>query len=123
MTKHIERFAEYLKTSDALLEQASKEEISDAARVLAFHLGHYRTRYCDIPTTESLHLLTTETITDEIAVTLVSGLEALIGVLKALRTSVGPNRIQPSTRHYSKPSISSIGSRGSTPEKKISFAA
>ena len=123
MNEEVEQFSRYLAASDALLEQASKEEIADTARVLAFHLAHYRTRYGDLPTTESLHLLTTETITDEIAVTLVSGLEALIGVLKALRTSVEPNRIQPSTRHYSKPSISSIGSRGSTPEKKISFAA
>jgi len=52
-------------------------------KTLASHLGHYRTRYGDIPTTQSLHLLTTETITDEIAVTPVSGLEALIEVLKA----------------------------------------
>ena len=84
MNDNVERFAEYLKTSDALLEQASKEEIADTARVLAFHLGHYRTRYGDIPTTESLHLLSIDTITDEVAVPLVSGLEALIEVLKAM---------------------------------------
>ena len=70
-----------LETLDILLEQASKEKIADIARVLAFHLGHYRTRYGDIPTTESLHLLTIEEITPEMAVTLVSGLEALIEVL------------------------------------------
>ena len=74
MHKRIERFAEYLKASDALLEQASKEEVADTARVLAFHLGHYRTRYGDIPTTESLHLLTIDKIADEMAVPLVSGL-------------------------------------------------
>ncbi len=89
MTDDIQRFAAYLKSSDALIEQASKEEIANTARVLAFHLGHYRTRYGDIPTTESLHLLTIDTITDEMAVTLVSGLEALIEVLKAMGSPEG----------------------------------
>jgi len=89
MHKRIERFAEYLKVSDALLEQATKDEIADTARVLAFHLGHYRTRYGDIPTTESLHLLTIDKITPEMAVPLVSGLEAKIEVLKAMQSSEG----------------------------------
>ena len=89
MSKNIQRFAEYLNTSDLLLEKASKEEVADAVRVLAFHLGHYRIRYGDLPTTESLHLLTTEKITDEMAVTLVSGLEALIEVLKAMGSPEG----------------------------------
>ena len=89
MTERVERFVEYLKTSDTLLEHASKEEIADTARVLAFHLGHYRTRYGDIPTTESLHLLTIDKITPEMAVTLVSGLEALIEVLKAMGAPEG----------------------------------
>jgi len=57
---------------------------ADAARMLAFKLGRYRTRYGDLPTTESLHLLTIEKLTDEMAVTLVSGLEALIDVLTTM---------------------------------------
>jgi hypothetical protein len=44
--------------------------------------GPDRERYKISP--ESLQLLTTETITDEMAVALVSGLEALIEVLKAM---------------------------------------
>ena len=83
MKDEIKRFTTYLIASDTLLNQASKEEIADGARVLAFHLGHYRTRYGDVPTTETLHLQTTEKITDEMAVTLVSGVEALTEVLKA----------------------------------------
>ena len=86
MTKDIERFAAYLKTADILLEQASKEEIANVARVLAFHLGHYRTRFGDLPTTASLDQLTAEKITDEMAVPLASGFEALVKVLKAMGT-------------------------------------
>jgi hypothetical protein len=89
LPRNIKRFARYLKTSDLLLEQASKEEIPDTARVLAFHLGHYRTRFGDIPTTESLHLLTVEKITDETSVPLVTGLEAFIEVLKAMGSLEG----------------------------------
>ena len=84
MTKDIERFADYLKTADFLLEQATKEDIANVARVLAFHLGHYRTRYGDLPTTASLHQITAENMTDEMAVPLASGLEALVKVLKAM---------------------------------------
>ena len=89
MTKDIERFAAYLKTADILLEQAKKEEIANVARVLAFHLGHYRTRFGDIPTTASLDQLSVDKITDEMAVPLASGFEALVEVLKALGTPEG----------------------------------
>ena len=84
MTKDIERFAAYLKTADILLEQASKEDIANVARVLAYHLGHYRTRFGDLPTTASLDQLTAEKITDEMAVPLASGFEALVKVLNAM---------------------------------------
>ncbi len=89
MTKDIERFAAYLKTADILLKQATKKEIANVARVLAFHLGHYRTRFGDLPTTASLDQISAEKITDEIAVPLASGFEALIEVLKALSTPEG----------------------------------
>ena len=53
------------------------------------HLGHYGTRYGDIPTTESLHLQTIEKVNPEMAVALVSGLEASIEVLKAIKAPEG----------------------------------
>ena len=89
MTEDIEQFAAYLKTADILLEQATKEEIANVTRVLAFHLGHYRTRYGDLPTTASLDQLSAEKITDEMAAPLASGFEALIKVLKAMGTQEG----------------------------------
>ena len=84
MNEDFQKFVTYLGVSDTLIEQANKEELANVARVLAFHLGHYRTRYGDIPTTESPELLSIDKITDEMAVTLASGLEALVEVLKAL---------------------------------------
>ena len=67
----------------------SNEEIADNARALAFHLRHYRIRHGDLPTTESLHPLTTEKITAGMVVTLVSGLEALIKLFKAMGSPIG----------------------------------
>ena len=99
MTKDIEQFAAYLKTADTLLKQATKEEVADVARVLVFHLGHYRTRFGDLPTTASLDQLTVENITDEMAVPLASGLEALIEVLKAMGAPEGGTSSFTLTRH------------------------
>ena len=56
---------------------------------VGLHVGHYRTRYGDIPTTESLESLSIDKITDEMAVPLASGFEALVKVLKALGTPEG----------------------------------
>ena len=42
MSQEFERFAAYLKVSDRLIEDASKEEIAEVARVLALHLAHYQ---------------------------------------------------------------------------------
>ncbi len=78
MTEDFMKFTTYLAASDKLIEQATKEKVADVARVLAFHVGDYRTRYGDLPISESLNLLSTEKITDEMAVTLASVLEALV---------------------------------------------
>ncbi len=44
MNEDFQRFVADLQASDALLEQASKEELAEVTRVLALHLGHYWTR-------------------------------------------------------------------------------
>jgi hypothetical protein len=89
MTEAIQKFAILLAASDALLEQATKEEIAEVARVLALHVGHYRTRFGDVPIEQSLDLFNAEQVTDETARTLVSGYESLIDVLKALGAPQG----------------------------------
>ncbi len=84
MTNDFQDFVTYLGVSDALLEQASKEEIAEVTRVLALHLGHYRTRYGDVPIEESIELLKTEKVTDDMARVLASGFGALVEVLKVM---------------------------------------
>jgi hypothetical protein len=50
------------------------------------HLGHYQTRYGDVSIEESLQMLRTEKVSDEMAKTLADGFGVLVEVLKALGT-------------------------------------
>lgn len=86
MSEDFERFAVYLKVADTMIEQASKEDIADTARVLALHLAHYRAKHGEIPLKKSFELLLTETLNDEQAGELADGFEVLIAVMKTLAT-------------------------------------
>ena len=88
MSQDFERFATYLKVSDRLIEDATKEEIAETARVLALHLAHYQTKYEPIPVQDSLKLMLTETIDDSQAAALADGFEVLIEVIRAVATPV-----------------------------------
>ena len=89
MSQEFERFATYLKVSDRLIDDATKEQIGEVARVLALHLAHYQTKYDAIPVQESLKLMLTETIDDSQAGALADGFEVLIEVIRAVATPVG----------------------------------
>ena len=85
MNEDFQKFVAYLQASDALLEQATKKEIAEVTRVLALHVGHYRTRYGDVPIEESIELLAAEKVPDEMARVLASWFGALVEMLKAMR--------------------------------------
>ena len=89
MTNDFQNFVTYLGVSDTLIEQASKEELAEVARVLALHVAHYRQRYGDVSIEESLEMLRTEKVSNEMAKTLADGFGVLVEVLKALATPKG----------------------------------
>ena len=90
MSPEVERFLACLKISDELVQQASKDELADLARVLALNIAQYRTQFGDIPVGESLKLLVdTQTLGDDQAKALADGFEVLITVMKALATPSG----------------------------------
>ncbi len=84
MTDDFQKFVAYVGVSDTLIEQATKEEIAEVARVLALHVAHYRARYGDVSIEESLEMLRAEKISDEQAKVLANGFGVLVEVLKAL---------------------------------------
>ena len=73
MDEDLQNFVTYLGVSDTLIEQASKEEVAEVARVLALHVAHYRQRYGDVSIEESLQVLRTLKISDEMAKVLADG--------------------------------------------------
>ena len=90
MSPEVERFLACLKISDELVQQASKDELADLARVLALNIAQYRTQFGDIPVGESLKLLLdTQTLGDDQAKALADGSEVLITVMKSLATPSG----------------------------------
>ena len=89
MNEDLQKFVTYLGVSDTLIEQASKEEIAEVARVLALHVAHYRQRFGDVPIEESLEMLRTERVSDEQAKVLADGFGVLVEVLKSLGAPEG----------------------------------
>jgi len=88
-------FLQYLKLSDDLIEHSSKDLIAETARVLALMVAGYQAKFGEIPVEESLRLLRVETLNDEDAAMLASGLETLVGVLGALREEVSDDTAGP----------------------------
>jgi hypothetical protein len=68
---------------DALIWQASKEELAEVGRVLALKVGHCRIRFKGVPISKSLELLTIENVADDMATTSASSCETSVKVLKA----------------------------------------
>ena len=89
MSKEFERFAAYLTIADKMIEQASKEDVAETARILALHLAHYQAKHGEIPLRNSFDLLLRETLTDEQAGELADGFGVLIAVMKTLSTPAG----------------------------------
>ena len=89
MSQEFERFATYLKVSDRLIEDATKEDIAEVARVLALHLAHYRAAHGEIPLAKTFDLLTRETLDDQQPGELADGFGVLIKVMQTLATPEG----------------------------------
>lgn len=50
-------FEQYYKLSDTLMEQATKEQLAESARLLALNMAHYQIRHGDIPLGETLAMV------------------------------------------------------------------
>jgi hypothetical protein len=76
----------YLAASDALIKQATKEEVAEVERALALHVAHYRQRFGDVSIEDFLEMPRTERVNDEQAKEFADGLGALVEVLNASGT-------------------------------------
>lgn len=88
----LSRFTEHYKLADLLIDQASKAQLAECARLLALNLAHYQGLYGEIPLSDTLALLDATEPNDEQALLLTDGVEVLIGVLGSVLSGLGEEK-------------------------------
>jgi hypothetical protein len=82
-------FQQYYRLADILIEQASKEQLTECARLLALNLAHYQGRFGEIPLEDTLAILDTTEPNNEQEVLLRDGMEILVGLLGNVLSGLG----------------------------------
>ena len=76
-----DEFRHYILTADALLEQATREQLIAALKMLSLNLGFLAQRHGDVPQADLVRMTTAETLTDETRALVIAGMGNLIGIL------------------------------------------
>lgn len=84
MSDSIARFAEFLKLSDDFLARAERDDLKECARILAVQFAHYRAKFGELPMSETMDVLASETMNDDQAKWIGDGLDLVVGVLGVL---------------------------------------
>ena len=74
-------FEHYCNLAESLIEQSTKEQIAECARVLALNLAHHQSIHGEVPLEETLALLDASEPNEAQLQLLTGGMENLIGVL------------------------------------------
>jgi len=85
-------FQQYYKLADMLIEQASKEQLAECARLLALNLAHYQEKFGEIPLEDTLAVLGATEPNDAQAILLRDGMEVLVGVLGGVLSGLGEEK-------------------------------
>lgn len=85
-------FEQYYKLADVLIEQASKDQLAECARLLALNLAHYQGLYGEVPLDDTLAMLNAREPKEEQAALLADGMEILVGVLGSVLSGVGEEK-------------------------------
>jgi hypothetical protein len=89
-----ERFTDFLKLTDKMIDDAPKDAIAEAARILAMQIGHYQRKFGVLPFEEAIDLLEKETLDDDEAGWIADGLEALAVAIASVKGEDGDPTIQ-----------------------------
>lgn len=82
-------FEQYYKLADTLIEQATKEQLAECARLLALNVAHYQSRFGEVPLEETLAMLEADAPNEKQATLLAFGMENLVGVLGSVCSGLG----------------------------------
>lgn len=88
----LSEFQQYDKLADALIENSTKEQLAECARLLALKLAHYQGKFGEIPLEDTLALLGATEPNDEQAVQLRDGMEILVGLLGGVLSGLGEEK-------------------------------
>jgi hypothetical protein len=83
---------QYYRLADILIEQASKEQLAECARLLALNLAHYQGKFGEMPLGDTLAILGTNEPNDEQGVLLRDGMEILVGLLGGVLSGLGEEK-------------------------------
>ena len=72
-------FEQYYELGNRLIENASKEQLAECARLLALNLAHYQGKYGDFPLEEMLILLDAKVPSETQEKLLIDGMHNLVG--------------------------------------------
>lgn len=85
-------FEQYYKLADMLIEQATKDQLAECARLLALNLAHYHGLYGEIPLDETLAILDATEPNDKQLELLATGMETLVGLLGSVQSGLGEEK-------------------------------
>jgi hypothetical protein len=85
-------FEQYYKLADMLIEQATKDQLAECARLLALNLAHYQGLYGEIPLDETLAILDAAEPNDKQLELLATGMETLVGLLGSVQSGLGEEK-------------------------------
>jgi len=88
----LSRFQQYYRLADVLIEEGSKEQIAESARLLALNLAHYQRLYGEVPLSETLAVVDAPEPNEEQVVLLAYGMQILVGVLGNVVSGLGEER-------------------------------
>jgi hypothetical protein len=80
-----ERFTEFLKLTDRMIDDAPKSALAEAARMLAIQVGHYQRKFGALPFEEAIDLLEKETLNDDEASWIADGFEVLAVAIASVK--------------------------------------
>ena len=75
-----QEFVGYWRLSEEMIAKASKEDLAEAARILAMQAAHMTREFGEQPMPDFAHLLSAATLDDESVALLRDGAEAFVGV-------------------------------------------
>jgi hypothetical protein len=85
-------FQQYYRLADALIANASKEQLAECTRLLALNLAHYQGKFGEMPLDDTLAVLGATEPNDEQIIMLRDGMKILVGLLGVVISGLGEEK-------------------------------